>query len=202
MKPHWTFRLWVFAPGVADVDGAILPDREEPAEEPWRHGADKTRRPCVIPADQKETILHGFRDDDLEFYIRGRLGLREVSAIEAHLVDCETCRDRLSRLLRFRVLPVCTGETRPRAYERRSEPRFASGDEGTIQELHPLSPKRRKVRITNVSKNGLGLLTSEFLSPGTIVQLRVGSTITLGEVRHCLAHGDGYSTGLRLQRDI
>ena len=157
----------------------------------------------MIPADEKEFTLHGLDDDELKYYIRGRLGLREVAAIEAHLSACETCRDRLSHLLGFRVLPAYAGATRPRANERRSEPRFACGDEATIQELHPLSLERRNVRITNVSKNGLGFLTSKFVSPGTIVQLRCGKTTAFGEIRHCLAHEEGgYYAGMRLQRDL
>jgi hypothetical protein len=65
----------------------------------------------------------------------------------------------------------------------------------------PVSLDRRKIRVMNVSKNGLGLVTSTFVSPGTIVQLRVGNTLEVGEVRHCLARGGEYYTGLRLQRD-
>ena len=142
--------------------------------------------------------------DELDLYARGRLQLGQGSAFEAHLSICETCRDRLSRSLGFRVIGLNGAATRPGTTkkERRSEPRFAAGDEAIIQELHPLSTEHRNVVIANVSKSGVGFLTSKFVSPGTIVQVRVGDTIEFGEVRHCLAHGeDGYYIGLRLQHD-
>ena len=53
-----------------------------------------------------------------------------------------------------------------------SEPRFDTSGEGTVQELHPLSLDRQKIRIVNMSKNGLGFVVRKAILPGTIVQLR------------------------------
>jgi len=83
--------------------------------------------------------------------------------------------------------------------QKRSEPRFDTEGEGTLQELHPLSLDRHRVRIVNVSKNGLGLVSLKAILPGTIVQLRIKDVVELGNVRYCseLDNG-GFRIGLRL----
>jgi len=68
-----------------------------------------------------------------------------------------------------------------------------------LQELHPLSLDRCKVRIVNVSKHGLGILSSQAIVPGTIVQLRINDIVELGNVRHrSTLDNDGFRIGLRL----
>jgi hypothetical protein len=58
---------------------------------------------------------------------------------------------------------------------------------------------RHKVRIVNVSKNGLGILSPKAVLPGTIVQLRINDIIELGNVRYCSAlDNDAFRIGLRL----
>jgi hypothetical protein len=80
----------------------------------------------------------------------------------------------------------------------RSEPRFSSGSEAVAQNLSPLSLDRQKVRIVDVSKNGLGILASTAALPGTIMQVRLSAAVELGEVRYCSACGDSqYRIGLR-----
>jgi hypothetical protein len=85
------------------------------------------------------------------------------------------------------------------AAQKRFEPRFDTAGEGTVQELHPLSLDRQKIKIVNMSKNGLGILVSKAILPGTMVQLRIKDRFELGNVRYCSAKGvDGFQVGLRL----
>jgi len=38
-------------------------------------------------------------EDDLELYNGGRLELERILAVERHLSDCQTCRERLSQCI-------------------------------------------------------------------------------------------------------
>jgi anti-sigma factor ChrR (cupin superfamily) len=130
-------------------------------------------------------------DDDLELYARGRLEPGHTSTVEAHLKECQTCRERLSEcigLLRLSVHPTET--TKSKELDARSELRFSTGDEAIFQELSPLSLERQQVKIVEVSKNGLGIVAPKSVLPGTIVQVRIKSNVELGEVLHCSASGD------------
>ncbi len=145
--------------------------------------------------------LH-IQESDLELYLWGRLEASRVSEVDVHLSDCVTCRESLSRSLGSRVLRVNADGSQQGMIERRSEPRVAAGAEAIIQEVHPLSLDRQKIRITNTSESGIGFLTPKFVPPGTIVQVRIGRTIEFGEVRHCLPRGDKeYYVGLRLHAE-
>jgi hypothetical protein len=85
------------------------------------------------------------------------------------------------------------------ASQKRSEPEFDTTGEGTVQELHPLSLDRQKIKIVNMSKNGLGIVVPKAILPGTIVQLRLKDRVELGSVRYCSSIGDdGFQVGLRL----
>jgi len=138
-------------------------------------------------------------DDELELYICGRLEPELISAIEPHLWECQACRAKLSRCVGLQLMLHPIGETKAREDYKRSEPRFSSGDDAVLQELNPLSLDRHRVKIVDISKNGVGILAPKSLRPGTIVQIRIKSSIELGEVRHCSAAGhQGYRIGLRL----
>ena len=141
--------------------------------------------------------VHAF-DDDLTLYIRGRLEPERLSAIDAHLFDCEICRERLSRCIGSRLILHLIGGAKTDEKRERSEPRFNTGSEAMLQELSPLSLERQEVQIVDISKHGLGILAPKAVSPGTIVQVRINTTVELGEVRHCSARDDnGYRIGLR-----
>ena len=138
-------------------------------------------------------------EDDLELYLRGGLEVERIPIVEAHLLECESCRQLLSDCLGRRIAFHATTRPKSNAVQKRSEPRFDTEGEGTLQELHPLSLDRHKVRIVNVSKNGLGLVSSKAILPGTLVQLRIKDTVELGTVRYCSALVDyGFRIGLRL----
>ena len=137
-------------------------------------------------------------EDDLELYLRGQLDSERLSATERHLIECKICRLNLSDCLGQRLaLQVVLGPQTDTT-QKRSEPRFETNGEGTFQELHPLSLERHKVRIVNVSKNGLGLVSPKAILPGTIVQLRINDIVELANVRYCSASDEGFRIGLRL----
>ena len=137
-------------------------------------------------------------DDDLVLYTRGQLAPERLSAIDPHLLDCGACRDRLSQSVGSQLILSVVGGAEADQRRERSEDRFSTGSEATMQQLRPLSLERQKVEIVDISKNGLGILASNAILPGTIVQVRFNTAVELGEVRHCSARDDGrYRMGLR-----
>ncbi len=133
----------------------------------------------------------------MELYLRGALELERIPVAESHLLECESCRQLLSDCLGQRIaFYAVNGLKSP---QKRLEPRFSTESEAILQELHPLSLERQKVKIVNVSKNGLGIVSQKAIFPGTIVQLRIKGKIELGNVRYSVALGDsGFQIGLRL----
>ena len=145
-----------------------------------------------------QTAVH-IHEDDLELYARGRLEPEHTSTVESHLLECQSCRDRFSQCIGLKLSLHLIGTTKSEAKYERSEPRFCAGDHAVVQEINPLSIDRQAVEILDVSRNGLGILAPKSILPGTIVQVRIKSTVELGEVRHCSASGDdGYQIGIRL----
>ena len=143
------------------------------------------------------TALH-IHEDDLELYLRGRVEAERVSSIEQHLLECNICRLQLSSSLGQRLAIQMISGPKGDSTQKRSEPRFDTKGEGTLQEIHPLSFARYNVKIVNVSKNGLGLVSPKAILPGTIVQLRIKDIVELANVRYCSASEEGFRIGLRL----
>jgi hypothetical protein len=138
-------------------------------------------------------------EDDLELYLCGRLEPERAPIAESHLLECESCRQLLSECLGQRLALHAIKTAKSAAAQKRSEPRFDTAGEGTLQELHPLSLDRQKIKIVNMSKNGLGIVVPKAILPGTIVQLRIKDTVELGNVRYCrVLEGNGFQIGLRL----
>jgi len=136
--------------------------------------------------------------DDLIRYIQGRLGQERLAVIDPHLLKCHTCRERLALSISSQLMLHIVGKTKADQKRERSEVRFSTGAEAIVQELSPLSLDRQKVKIVDISKNGLGILGPRAALPGTIMQLRINTTVELGEVRHCSAcECNGYRIGLR-----
>jgi anti-sigma factor RsiW len=137
-------------------------------------------------------------EDDLDLYLHGRLEPGRIRPVESHLAECQICQVLLSDCLGQRLAFQPTPGTTSEAAQKRAEPRFRTEGEGTLQELHPLSMARQKIKIVNVSKNGLGILSPKAIYPGTIVQLRIKDTVELANVRYCFASVDGFRVGLQL----
>jgi hypothetical protein len=51
-------------------------------------------------------------------------------------------------------------------------------------------------RIVDTSHSGLGLLLSQEMEPGSLVQIYTLDAILLGEVRSCRGSGEGYKAGV------
>lgn len=142
-------------------------------------------------------------EDDLELYVRGRLEPRHTSLLESHLLECQSCRQRLSESIGLKMPLQTSGVAKQKEKYERSELRFGTGDEAIVQELNPLSLERHKVRIVDISRTGLGILAPKPSLPGTVVQIRIKDTTEVGEVRHCSPSGDGgYRIGLRLHTPL
>jgi len=122
-----------------------------------------------------------------------------IPIAESHLLECDSCKRLLSDCIGCRLALGVIREAASDPAHKRSEPRFGTEGEATLQELHPISFDRQTVKIVNVSKNGLGISSPKAILPGTIVQLRIKGTVELGNVRYCLAlEGGGFRIGLRL----
>jgi len=151
--------------------------------------------------DELQPPIAHVNEDDLQLFVLGRLGIDQESAIEAHVMGCPDCKDKLTATTRF-VAQLAQLSDKQRARddrEMRREPRFHTHDRGVLQALAPLSMDRSAVRILDISKNGLGLLLPISLDPGTVVQVRFGQIIALGEVRYCRPFEDQFQAGIRLQ---
>ncbi len=141
-------------------------------------------------------------EDDLDLYVNGRLEPGHSATVESHLLDCDLCREKLSGSIGMRFLLPYTEKPRPDRQYKRLEPRFSTGDEAILQELNPLSVDRQTVQITDVSRSGLGLISAKNIYPGTVVQIRMGQTVEVGEVRYCSPHAGGYKVGLHLNKEF
>ena len=147
---------------------------------------------------EKPDSVHA-REDDLELYIHGRLEPQQASTLEAHLLECKSCREHLCRCIGLNLRLSPTGGAKSAEEYERSELRFRTGDRALLRELNPLSMDRHSIKIVDVSKNGLGILAPKSVFPGTIVQVQIQNDVELGEVRYCTPSGEGeYRVGLRL----
>jgi hypothetical protein len=145
-----------------------------------------------------KAVVH-VHEDDLELYLRGGLEPERIPIAESHLLECESCRQLLSDCLGQRIAFHATTRLKSDVAQGRSEPRFITESEAILQELHPLSLERQKIKIVNGSKNGLGILSPKSIFPGTIVQLRINGEVELGDVRYTVVLGHrGFQIGLRL----
>jgi hypothetical protein len=135
--------------------------------------------------------------DDLVRYIQGRMASERLSEIDPHLLGCDICREKLAKTIGSQLMLHFVGKAKADQKRERSEPRFSAGSEAIVQSLNPLSLDREKVKIVDISKNGLGILASKAVLPGTIMQVRINAAVELGEVRYCSASDAGYRIGLR-----
>jgi hypothetical protein len=140
-------------------------------------------------------------DEDLELYLLARLPVHQLAVIESHLADCGSCTSRLSEMagLSFRILRLSRRLGNYGGTEKRREHRIPADDPGQMQMFSPFSLAKFRVRITDVSRNGLKLRTPQFVDRGAIAQIRVQEAIVLGEVRYCIAAGAEFNAGIQIQ---
>ena len=152
----------------------------------------------IDPALDLDVSVH-LHEHHLRLYSTGQMEPERVLAMESHLGGCTYCKQLLSECIRSRLALRSMEGSESKAATKRSEPRFSTEGEATLQQLHPLSLDRQKIEIVNVSKNGLGISSPNAIVPGTIVQLRLKGTVEVGSVRYCSAlDGDGFRIGIRL----
>ena len=138
-------------------------------------------------------------DDDLQFYVLGRLSSPKAHVLEQHVFDCAQCKDRLAITAQV-VAKILNLQPDEEGAKKRTEARFRISDAVFLRSFAPALPDRWPVQIADISKNGLGLLVPRRLSPGTVVQVQSGATFALGEVKHSRPVGDHqFHTGIRLQ---
>lgn len=136
------------------------------------------------------------QDEDLNQYVGETLDSVRASYIRSHILECAGCKDRLIGQVVTRLVALGESQKSRRSWERR----VSSSSPASLQTLCPLSLERIAVEIVDTSKNGYGLRTTIFLQPGTIVDLRIGTTPAIGTVRYCRNLGDDrYQTGVQLQ---
>jgi anti-sigma factor RsiW len=122
-------------------------------------------------------------DDDLHLYVLGRLPATEAEILERHVFQCPTCKDTVASITRL-VARLNQAPTARGGFDKRREPRFRTADTGFLRSFAPLLPDRWPVQILDVSKNGLGLAVPTSLPKDSLIQVQVGNTFALGEVRH------------------
>jgi hypothetical protein len=127
---------------------------------------------------------------DLDLYVREKLNAEQSSSIQAHVHSCPVCREKLVNGFLDRLGEMNQQQPGSSIHEKRSERRFQSGEHGTMQTLCPLSLDRVAVQIVDVSKDGFGVLVDSLMPTGTIVQIQIGATVSVGTVRSCRAAGD------------
>src|SRR5258705_13207379 len=120
---------------------------------------------CHMPDIRNAVHAH---DDDLELYVRGRLERERISEVEPHLLECQTCRERLSQCIGSPLILHAVGKAKLKEKHERSEPRFSIGDHAILQELSPLSLDCQTVKIVDTSKNGLGIVSPKSVLLGTV----------------------------------
>lgn len=139
---------------------------------------------------------------NLDLYVREKLDAEDSFNIQSHVQICTSCRDLLVNGFLARLSEM-NQEPQNTIYEKRSARRVQSGERGSMQTLCPLSLERRAVQIVDVSMDGFGVLVDSLLATGTIVQIQIGSTISVGTVRSCRATGDHqFHAGIHVQHAV
>lgn len=141
------------------------------------------------------SVAH-IQDEELNQYVLETLDSARASYIRSHILKCAQCKDRLIGEVVTRL-----GKLRGYQQSRRSqEDRVLTNSPASLQTLCPLSLERIAVEVVDSSRNGYGLRTTAFLEPGTIVDLRVGTTPAIATVRYCRdLGGHTFHAGVRLQ---
>lgn len=144
--------------------------------------------------------MHALKED-LELCLLGSLTPERASFIEAHLAECPDCSSALTEAETFvqQMAQLSRRLADAGRKERRQEPRIATNERGVMTVIQPQTPGRVDVVILDTSKNGLKLRVPETLAPGTIVQVRLKSTIILGHVRYCVIRGDDFHAGIKIE---
>ncbi len=146
-------------------------------------------------------VLHP-HDRDLGLYLLERLPEDGLSAIEAHLADCEVCDQRL---VQEAISLSSSGVTQlgtTLAGEMRKEPRYKTDEAATLQTLNPFSPDRYPGRLADVSRTGMKLQIPVRVECGTLIKISLKNMIAFGEVRYCVEVGDAFHFGVQVSQTV
>ncbi len=136
-------------------------------------------------------------EEDVRQYLEKHSEDPEVFArVHAHLVECSACKDQFVGGLDALLAELLKGgETlNPREF------RALTSRTASVQALSPLSFERIEVEVTNTSTTGYGIRTGKPLAPGTIVEVLVDGTCSIGTVRFCHKQGNlAYNVGIQIQ---
>jgi len=145
--------------------------------------------------------LKHVHEDDLELYLLSRLSEREAAELESHVRDCAQCEARLNDAVQFvrQLAEVRRVGDSSELRGSRKEARIPTNDPANARLYDPLLSEPVAVRVLNASKGGLLMRTSRAFAVRALLQLRLRSTIVVGEVRHCNPAGDDFHVGIQIQ---
>jgi hypothetical protein len=86
------------------------------------------------------------------------------------------------------------------ADERRRERRYSVPNQSVEIRILPESQVIR-AQVVNVSKNGVGLISPDYIEPGLQVMFLFGDQYVFARIRHCKPFEDGFSIGATI-RDV
>ena len=133
-------------------------------------------------------------DEEVELFVFERLSADRTAAVQSHVADCPTCSAKAADVEEFKR-QLSELSARQAAYdgeEKRREPRVSPSVLATMHVLHPLLLGHSDVQIVDVSEHGMKFRADQFLSSGTLVQIRVQDSFVLGEVRYCVPADDTF----------
>jgi anti-sigma factor RsiW len=107
---------------------------------------------------------------DLELYLLGQLTEENTSFVARHVSECESCTNHLEETKKFvarmRGLSQHLGQgTDPK--ERRRHPRIPTDNPARLRVLQPVVLAQEDIRILDTSREGLKLVTTRPIDPGS-----------------------------------
>jgi anti-sigma factor RsiW len=137
-------------------------------------------------------------EEELQLYVLGHLAETEFEIVERHVFHCPSCKLRVASIAKV-IAELNEAPAPGEGLDNRREPRFGASEMGFLRSFVPLLADRWQVRIVNTSKNGLGLIAPVPLATESWVQVQVGGSFALGQVRHCTQVGERqFHAGIRL----
>ena len=138
-------------------------------------------------------------EKDLELYLKHQLTTESISAIDAHLANCQACVNKLAERDKclWYLAELSAAEAAADA-EKRRYPRLATNEPASLQLLHPFSLDVWDARIVDVSEGGLRTHTPRQLMPGSLIRVKIQFSVACGDVRYCVPADSGFYAGVRL----
>ena len=81
----------------------------------------------------------------------------------------------------------------------RESQRIPTDEPATLQLLNPLSPDTWEVRIRDVSRGGICVLSPKPMDRGAQVKVHRSTVVAFGEVRYCIAVGKMFHAGILIR---